>query len=54
MTTDADESKLDELDRLLNDPNSPMDPSKVWQLLAEMSQQKPGLAPLGATTDPRH
>jgi hypothetical protein len=32
------DSKLDELDRLLNDPDSPMDPSKVWTLLAEVSQ----------------
>jgi hypothetical protein len=32
------DSKLDELDRLLNDPDSPMDPSKVWALLAEVSQ----------------
>jgi hypothetical protein len=31
-------SKMDELDRLLNDPDSPMDPSKVWSLLAEVSQ----------------
>ncbi len=31
------ELKLDELDRLLNDPDSPMDPSKVWALLAEVS-----------------
>lgn len=30
--------KLDELDRLLNDPDSPMDPSKVWILLAEVSR----------------
>lgn len=36
---DADyDRKLDELDRLLNDPDSPMDPSKVWMLLAEVSR----------------
>jgi hypothetical protein len=38
LMTDRDYTlKLDELDRLLNDPDSPMDPSKVWTLLAEVS-----------------
>jgi hypothetical protein len=32
--------KLNELDRLLNDPDSPMDPSKVWTLLAEVSKHE--------------
>jgi hypothetical protein len=31
-------SKLEELDRLLNDPEVAMEPSKVWSLLAEVSQ----------------
>jgi hypothetical protein len=31
--------KLDELDRLLNDPEVPMEPAKVWSLLAEISQR---------------
>lgn len=30
--------KLDELDRLLNDPDVPMQPDRVWSLLAEISQ----------------
>ena len=30
-------AKLDELDHLLNDPDVPMEPSKVWDLLAEVS-----------------
>ena len=29
--------KLDELDRLLNDPDVPMEPQRVWSLLAEIS-----------------
>ncbi|GAN76692.1 hypothetical protein Asru_0143_16 [Acidisphaera rubrifaciens HS-AP3] len=29
--------KLDELDRLLNDPDVPMEPARVWSLLAEIS-----------------
>jgi len=38
--TEADyEHKLDELDRLLNDPDVPMEPEKVWSLLAEISQR---------------
>jgi hypothetical protein len=31
---------LDELDRLLNDPDVPMQPSRVWSLLAELSQHE--------------
>jgi len=33
--------KLDELDRLLNDPDVPMEPAKVWSLLAEISARAP-------------
>lgn len=29
--------KLDELDRLLNDPDVPMEPERVWSLLAEIA-----------------
>ena len=36
---DADfDAKLDELDRLLNDPDVPMQPARVWALLAEVSR----------------
>ena len=31
--------KLDELDRMLNDPDSRMEPALVWALLAEISQR---------------
>jgi len=31
--------KLDELDRLINDPDTPMDPSRVWSLLSEVMRQ---------------
>ena len=38
--TDADYArKLDELDRLLNDPEVPMEPERVWSLLAEISSR---------------
>lgn len=36
--TDSDYArKLDELDRLLNDPEVPMEPARIWSLLAEIS-----------------
>lgn len=31
-------SKLDELDRLLNDPEVPMQPDRIWSLLADVSR----------------
>jgi hypothetical protein len=38
--TDSDYArKLDELDRLLNDPDVPMEPSRVWSLLAEIAKR---------------
>lgn len=33
--------KLDELDRLLNDPDVPMQAHKIWDLLAEVADQEP-------------
>lgn len=39
MTESEYATKLDELDRLLNDPDVPMEPSKVWSLLAEIAQR---------------
>ncbi len=38
MTERDYHSKLEELDRLLNDPDVAMEPSRVWSLLAEVSQ----------------
>jgi hypothetical protein len=36
--TDRDfDAKLDELDRLLNDPTVSLEPARVWSLLAEVS-----------------
>jgi hypothetical protein len=37
MTDREFESKQAELDRLLNDPDTRMDPHRVWLLLAEIS-----------------
>ena len=36
MLEAEDCGKLDELDRLLNDPSVPMQPHRVWELLAEI------------------
>ena len=40
--------RLDELDRLLNDPDVPMEPGKVWSLMAEIAQRD-----LRTSTSPR-
>ena len=32
------QTKLEELDRLLNDPDVPMQPARVWSLLAEIKE----------------
>jgi hypothetical protein len=37
MTNREFEAKQAELDRLLNDPETRMDPDRVWSLLAELS-----------------
>ena len=39
MTETEYARKLDELDRLLNDPDVAMEPARVWSLLAELSSQ---------------
>lgn len=38
MTERELDLKMAELDRLLNDPETRMDPHKVWALLAEISR----------------
>jgi hypothetical protein len=39
--------KLDELDRLLNDPDVPMQPERIWSLLADVS--RPDITCAGST-----
>jgi hypothetical protein len=41
MTESDYRTKLDELDRLLNDLDVPMEPDRVWSLLAELSVPEP-------------
>lgn len=38
MTETDYTKKLDELDRLLNDPDVKMEPSRIWSLLAEIAR----------------
>lgn len=38
MTDEDYARKLDELDRLLNDPDIPMQPVRIWSLLGELAQ----------------
>ena len=51
MTQDEYARKIEELDRLLNDPDVPMDPSRVWSLLADLSDREAGPAALCQTRD---
>jgi uncharacterized protein (UPF0147 family) len=37
VTDENYERKLAELDDLLNDPNMPLYPSRIWQLMGEIS-----------------
>ncbi len=38
--TDSDYAgKVEELDRLLNDPEVPMQPHRIWMLLAEIAER---------------
>jgi hypothetical protein len=39
MTETEYTRKLDELDRLLNDPDVPIQPARVWSLLAEIAER---------------
>lgn len=42
--TDADyRRKLDEIERLLNDPDTRLEPARVWALLAEVSRAAPAI-----------
>jgi hypothetical protein len=46
MTETEYKHKLDELDRLLNDSNVPMQPHRIWDLLAELADRQSFSAPI--------
>ena len=37
MSESEYDARVDELDRILNDPEVPMEPARVWFLLAEIA-----------------
>jgi hypothetical protein len=37
MTDESYERKLAELDSLINDPNMPLSPGRIWELMGEIS-----------------
>jgi hypothetical protein len=42
MMSEADYGRrLDEIDRLLNDPDVPMDAHRVWALMADVAERLP-------------
>lgn len=43
MTQTEYARKLDELESLLNDPDVPMNPARVWALLADISGRDAGM-----------
>jgi hypothetical protein len=49
MSTAEYSRKLDELDRLLNDPDVPMQPDRIWSLLADVSRPEVAAARLAAS-----
>lgn len=52
--TDSEYTRtLDELDRLINDPTVPMQPERIWTLLAEVSHRHPS-GHEAALSDPVH
>ena len=51
MTDTEYTHKLDELDRLLNDPDVPMEPALVGSLLAELSHPQGSGAQAGQGAD---
>lgn len=50
MSTAEYDRKLDELDRLLNDPDVPMQPDRIWSLLADVSKPATGVLNHAAET----
>jgi hypothetical protein len=48
MSTAEYTRKLDELDRLLNDPDVPMQPDRIWSLLADVSRPQVTVAAAAA------
>ena len=52
MSTAEYSRKLDELDRLLNDPDVPMQPDRIWSLLADVARPEAPSATVSAKSAP--
>jgi hypothetical protein len=52
MTDDDHTRKLEELERILNDPDVSLDPARVWSLLAEVSQRDCNHTSASSTAEP--
>jgi hypothetical protein len=52
MTDDDHTRKLEELERILNDPDVSLDPARVWSLLAEVSQRDCSQTSAPSTAEP--
>jgi hypothetical protein len=52
MSTAEYSRKLDELDRLLNDPDVPMQPDRIWSLLADVSRPEAASAARSLMPEP--
>ena len=44
MSESEYDARVDELDRILNDPEVPMEPARVWSLLAEIAGRETNVA----------
>jgi hypothetical protein len=51
MTDDDNDRTLHELDRLLNDPDVPMQPMLIWRLLDEVAKHEAARSAPNPTTD---
>ena len=40
MSQSEHDAKLDQLDRILNDPDVPLQPALVWSLMAELERHR--------------
>jgi len=49
MTLRESQGDLDELDKLLNDPDVPFQPDRVWDLLARAAARRAGPRPKPAS-----
>ena len=52
MTDESYQRKFAELDSLLNDPNMPLSPARIWELMGEISGHAAQLTKMDQGTRP--